>query len=69
MAYDFEVGKIDIDEYLRRTVFYRSRPFSRDAFIAAIQAQSAEIEGSLDLVRELAEEGVFLATLTTRVAS
>src|SRR5450631_304273 len=28
----FERGKITLDEYLDRTVFYRTRPFSRDAF-------------------------------------
>jgi putative hydrolase of the HAD superfamily len=28
----FERGKITLDEYLDRTVFYRPRPFSREAF-------------------------------------
>jgi putative hydrolase of the HAD superfamily len=28
----FEQGKITLDEYLDRTVFYRARPFTRDAF-------------------------------------
>jgi len=28
----FERGKISLEEYLERTVFYRSRPFTRDAF-------------------------------------
>jgi putative hydrolase of the HAD superfamily len=28
----FERGKITLDEYLDRTVFYRARPFTRDAF-------------------------------------
>ena len=28
----FERGKITLDEYLDRTVFYRTRPFARDAF-------------------------------------
>jgi putative hydrolase of the HAD superfamily len=28
----FERGKITLDEYLDRTVFYRSRPFTREAF-------------------------------------
>ena len=28
----FERGKITLDEYLDRTVFYRPRPFTRDAF-------------------------------------
>lgn len=28
----FECGKISLDEYLQRTVFYRDRPFTRDEF-------------------------------------
>ena len=28
----FECGKITLDEYLDRTVFYRDRSFTRDAF-------------------------------------
>ena len=28
----FERGKITLDEYLDRTVFYRTRPFTRDEF-------------------------------------
>ena len=28
----FERGKITLDEYLDRTVFYRARPFTREVF-------------------------------------
>ena len=28
----FERGKIGLDDYLERTVFYRNRPFGRDDF-------------------------------------
>ena len=31
---DFEKGRLTLDEYLQRTVFYRSRSFSQDDFKA-----------------------------------
>ncbi len=63
VAHDFETGRIDLTEYLRRTVFYRPRPFTQDAFFEAMKAHSAAIEGSLDIVSDLVADGVLLATL------
>ncbi len=63
LVHPFETGRIGIDEYLRRTVFYRERSFTQDEFVAAMKAESAELPGSLALVAELAEAGLFLATL------
>jgi putative hydrolase of the HAD superfamily len=50
----FERGVVSLDEYLDRAVFYRSRPFDRDAFVRFMYAQSQPDESVLGLVRELA---------------
>ena len=38
----FDCGHMSINEYLDRTIFYRSRAFSREQFIAFMYAQSKE---------------------------
>ena len=38
----FDSGQISLNEYLDRTLFYRSRPFSREEFTAFMFAQSKE---------------------------
>lgn len=38
----FDSGLITLNEYLDRTLFYRTRPFSREEFIAFMFAQSRE---------------------------
>ena len=63
IAADFSVGRLDLDEYLHRTIFYRDRGFTRPEFVDAMKAHSREIDGSLDIVAELAATDVFLATL------
>jgi putative hydrolase of the HAD superfamily len=50
----FERGEVSLDEYLDRIVFYRPRPFGRDAFIGFMHAQSRPHESVLILVRTLA---------------
>ena len=61
---DFERGKLTIDEYLERTVFYRERPFTRQEFIAFMKAQSEPFPESLALLGDLAASGEYLlATL------
>ena len=60
----FERGELSLDDYLDRVVFYRSRPFERDAFIAFMHAQSRPNHSMLSLVRRLAAAGVCrLATI------
>ena len=39
-------GNMSLDEYLKRTIFYRQRPFSREDFIAFMYAQSREYPDS-----------------------
>jgi putative hydrolase of the HAD superfamily len=63
VAHDFEVGRIDLEEYLLRTVFYRDRSFAPIDFMAAMKAESQPLPGSLDLVAEIAAAGYLMVTL------
>jgi len=53
----FERGKISLDEYLERTVFYRTRPFSREEFRQFMYGLSQPLPETLDFARSLAESG------------
>ena len=55
----FERGKITLDEYLDRTVFYRTRPFSREAFRDYMFSLSQPIPDVLDFARKLAACGAY----------
>jgi putative hydrolase of the HAD superfamily len=60
----FERGKITLDEYLDRTVFYRERAFSREAFKEFMFSLSQPIPEVLDLARKLAVSGkYFMGTI------
>lgn len=50
----FEEGRATLDEYLRRTVFYRERPFSLDDFKKFMFDQSQAMPESLDFIAKLA---------------
>jgi putative hydrolase of the HAD superfamily len=50
----FEKGQITLDEYLRRTVFYRDRPFTLEQFKEFMFAQSQALPDSLEFLGELA---------------
>jgi putative hydrolase of the HAD superfamily len=50
----FEEGRATLDEYLRRTVFYRERPFSVDDFKKFMFDQSQPIPESLSFIGKLA---------------
>ena len=64
VAPDFETGKLTMTEYLRRTVFYRERPFTEDEFVDFMKAQSEAMPDSLALLADLAASGDYvLATL------
>ena len=56
----FERGKISLDEYLDRTVFYRPRSFTRQAFRDYMGSLSRPDPASLGLARELAKSGRYL---------
>ena len=56
----FETGRLTLDRYLERTIFYRSRDFGKEQFQAYMFAQSKPIEGTLDLLGRLARAGKYL---------
>ncbi len=49
----YEEGKLNLDEYLNRIVFYQERPFSQDEFKAFMYAQSQPFPEMIELVRQL----------------
>jgi putative hydrolase of the HAD superfamily len=49
----YEDGKLNLDEYLNRIVFYQERPFSRQEFKAFMYAQSQPFPEMIELVRRL----------------
>jgi putative hydrolase of the HAD superfamily len=60
----FERGKITLDEYLARTVFYCKRPFAREAFADYMFSLSQPIPEVLDFARSLADSGkYFMGTI------
>jgi putative hydrolase of the HAD superfamily len=64
VAPDFETGRLTMEEYLHRTVFYRQQPFTEDEFVTFMKAQSAAMPESLALLSDLASSGDYvLATL------
>lgn len=49
----YEEGKLSLDEYLDRVVFYEERPFTRDHFRTFMFAQSRPIPEMIELVSRL----------------
>jgi len=61
---DLETGRMTLETYLDRTVFFGERPFARDEFKNFIFAQSSENKETRILLDELTATGrYFLATL------
>jgi len=56
----FERGKIGLQEYLERTIFYRSRPFTPQAFKDLMFSLSQPCPENLQLARELAGSRKYL---------
>jgi putative hydrolase of the HAD superfamily len=56
----FERGKISLDDYLERTVFYRVRPFSREEFVNFMHSLSVPDEQALAFAKGLATSGKYL---------
>jgi putative hydrolase of the HAD superfamily len=60
----FERGKISLDEYLDRTVFYRNRPFTPDEFRDYMYSLSQPMPDILAFARALADSGkYFMGTI------
>jgi putative hydrolase of the HAD superfamily len=49
----YELGKLTLDEYLERVVFYKKRPFSREQFRQFMFAQSKAFPEMIRLVRRI----------------
>lgn len=64
VAEAFETGRMDLDQYLERTVFYRERSFTEEAFRTRMLAQSTGDDQALRLAAGLKQSGNYLmATL------
>jgi putative hydrolase of the HAD superfamily len=55
----FERGKITLQNYLERTVFYRPRPFTAEAFTQHMFSLSTPIPETLQLGKELSRSGKY----------
>ncbi len=55
MLNDFETGRITLDEYLRRVVFYREHTFTVDDFKKFMFVQSQPFPDALDYLKKLAQ--------------
>ena len=56
----FERGKITLEEYLDRTVFYRTRPFTREEFKSAMYGLSQPNREALAFAKSLADTDKYL---------
>jgi len=55
----FDSGQITLNEYLDRTLFYRSRPFTREEFTAFMFAQSKEYPETRAILDNVASSGKY----------
>ncbi|HEX7393732.1 MAG TPA: HAD family phosphatase [Anaerolineaceae bacterium] len=61
----YEEGKLSLDGYLNRVVFYQNRTFSRDEFKAFMYAQSQPFPEMIELMRGLkAQYGLEVAAVS-----
>jgi putative hydrolase of the HAD superfamily len=61
----YEEGKLSLDEYLNRVVFYQERTFSREEFKAFMYAQSQPFPEMIELMRGLkTQQGLQVAAVS-----
>ncbi len=61
----YEEGKLSLEEYLKRVVFYKDRSFSREEFKKFMYAQSKPYPDMIDLIRGLkAQYGLRVAAVS-----
>ncbi len=61
----YEVGKLTLEQYLKRVVFYQERPFTPDQFRKFMFDQSQPVQPMIELVRGLkARYGLKIAAVT-----
>ena len=58
----FDSGRITLNEYLDRTLFYRPRPFSREEFVEFMYAQSKEYSEVRAVLDKVTQQGKYLIT-------
>ncbi len=64
----FETGQMTLDEYLRRTIFYRSRKFTPEEFKQFMFAQSQELPESRAIAKQLAGSRRYLMAVVNNEA-
>ena len=57
----FECGQATLDEYVRRTVFYRTRPFQAEEFKQFMFEQSQPMPESLEFLEQACEDAALPA--------
>ncbi|MEJ2032578.1 MAG: HAD family phosphatase [Deltaproteobacteria bacterium] len=61
----YEIGKISLDKYLQRVVFYEKRSFTREQFREFMFAQSKRLPDMIDYIRRLKKRyGVKIAVVS-----
>ena len=60
MLHPFETGKLTLDQYLQRTIFYKQRSFAPGQVKEFIFSQSQPFPESLAVIRKLADSGLYL---------
>lgn len=61
----YEEGKLSLDEYLNRVVFYQARPFSREEFKVFMYSQSQPFPKMIGLIRGLkTQHGLQIAAVS-----
>jgi putative hydrolase of the HAD superfamily len=55
----FDSGQISLNEYLERTLFYRSRPFTREEFTAFMFSQSKEFPDTRAVLADAVRSGKY----------
>jgi putative hydrolase of the HAD superfamily len=56
----FEMGRCTLEQYLNHTIFYRPRAFTPEEFTKFMFAQSKELPGSRDVLRQAVRTGKYL---------
>jgi putative hydrolase of the HAD superfamily len=68
VAHAIETKGLSLDEYLKRTIFYRPRSFSHEEFRDYIFAQSKPHPETIEIARQLAaSQKYFMATINNEI--
>ena len=68
VAHAIETNRLSLDEYLKRTIFYRERSFSREEFRKFIFSQSQPHPETIEIARDLAtSQKYFMATINNEI--